>query len=272
MQDQYSTEASPPCSPGAFPNSPSPSAGTGTRQHSPSPVQSHRARSPTPACSVSASTTPVSSTPPSTPGSTRQFLIAPMSMRRARSQEDRFMISTISAVSKSGSASNLLARHERSSLERRRNRSCDALVESGIKNTVETVPDGSATVKSSSGQSKSRLKSLAKLLPHLKKTDRQSSVRSMQEGAYVIHGTSLPTSFYSVFLVAIFMPYIRAYTTHKNWPRKVRNFFKTWLCTPEMTFECLPRLLIKLAHLYLSFTYTGPQTYMAGRGWEHWSN
>ena len=164
------SESSPPSSPCRYPKSPSPAGVGRIQRHSPSPGQRTRVRSPTP-YSASASTTPISSTPPSTPGSTHRFLINPLGIRRAVSQEDRLV--------NSGSASNLFATQERR--ERRRNRSCDALLESSIAKTVETVPDGVA-VKTNGRQSKSKIRPFTRKISNPKKTERQDSSKSRSGG------------------------------------------------------------------------------------------
>ena len=183
MSYQNSIEVSPPCSPGVVSKSP---PGTRRQQNSPSPMPTNRTHSPTPPYSGSASTTPVSSTPPSTPGSTRHFLITLGSSgptRRARSQDDRFMNSTSSAsVSKSGSASNLVFRTERGSMERRRNRSCDALLETSVRNTVESGSICSTTSRTTDKQSKSKIKSFAKKVASLKRSDPVYTVKGLLEG------------------------------------------------------------------------------------------
>jgi hypothetical protein len=69
-------------------------------------------------------------------------------IRRAVSQEDRLV--------NTGSGSNLFSTQERG--ERRKNKSCNDLLESSIAKTIETVPDGVVAVQVNGRQSKSKIR------------------------------------------------------------------------------------------------------------------
>ena len=147
-------------------------AGSPSHQHSSTIVGSKFARSPTPV-SLS-STTPLSSTPPSTPGSTKTFLIttASGSLRRTNSNDDRFMHGT-----KAGSMSNLslrLTTERMATPSRRRNISCETLLEPRKVGSLPIVNTRTDSLDSVSGtNSMSRIKSWVTKRSSKRKKDSQ---------------------------------------------------------------------------------------------------